>query len=308
MKVTFGTSSIKGFKRAVVALGVFDGLHIGHRCILTGAVKKSREIRGTALVLTFTPHPQGEESLYSLEHRLRLIADLGIDACIVIKFTHAFAEITAEDFVKDILVKKVRASYVYVGSNFRFGKGARGDTHLLKYFSSLYGFKLKVFNVIKIDGKNISSTYIRRLITSGNLRMAELLLCRPVSVFGTVIKGISWAGRMGFPTANINPHHEVLPPPGIYAVRVIRNKNKLSGICYIGNRPTFLMRKSAAAGIKLKSIEVHIFNFKKDIYGEDLEIQFIKKIRNERKFVSRSALITRIRKDIEAARKLFSRH
>jgi riboflavin kinase/FMN adenylyltransferase len=308
MKTIYGLSQIKRYLKPVVALGVFDGVHLGHRAILKAVARKARVIRGTSIAVTFFPHPQGQSSLYSLEHRLRLITELGIDVCVVIKFSRAFSKILAEDFIKNILVKKINAHYVYVGRNFRFGKAAKGDFRTLKKLSQIYGFKLKVFEVIKTNDRNISSTYIRRLIARGNLDLAKKLLAHPVSVFGTVIRGTSLARKMGFPTANINPHHEVLSPSGIYAVHVIFNKDKLNGVCYIGRRPTFSMQSLAVRIKNLKHVEVHIFNFNKDIYRKKLEIQFLKKIREEKKFASLSPLVAQIKKDIKLTRKIFSRH
>ncbi len=299
MKVIYGINKIRKFRKPVVALGVFDGVHLGHRRILKAAVDKARRIKGTSMVVTFWPHPQSEGSIYSLEHRLRLISEVGIDISIVIEFNKQFSRIPAEDFIRDILVNKIGARYIYVGKNFRFGKGARGDSKTLERLSRLYNFRLKLFDIIKINHRPISSTYIRNLITKGQLNIAEKLLSRPVSVLGTVIRGSSLATRLGFPTANINPHHEVLPPSGIYAVSVIFNNKKFKGACYIGTRPTFGNKKQ-------KHIEAHIFDFKKHIYGKYLEIQFIKKIRNDRKFSSPESLAQRIKKDITCARKVFS--
>lgn len=301
MKVIYGVSQIKKFKKPVVALGVFDGVHRGHINILKGASHKARNIRGTSIVLTFWPHPQLQESLYSLEHRLRLIAEQGIDVCVVIKFNKKFARISATGFIKDILFKKFHAHYVYVGKNFRFGKGAKGDFKNLSKLSKIYNFKLKLFKVIKINNKPISSTYIRALIKKGDLRAAEELLSRPVSILGTVIKGSFLARKLGFPTANINPHHEVIPLSGIYAVRIIFNEKKFYGICYIGTNPTLKAQKSI-------HVEVHIFNFKKNIYGKDLEIQFVKKIRDEKKFASCQSLVKQVRKDILRVKEIFSLH
>jgi len=299
MKVIYGINKIKKFKRPVVALGVFDGVHHGHRRILKAVADKARRIKGTSMVVTFWPHPQREGSIYSLEHRLRLINELGIDICIVIKFNKRFSQIPAEDFIRDILVNKIGAQYICVGRNFRFGKQARGDFKTLDKLSRMYNFKLEAFDIIKIHYQPISSTYIRRLITMGKLNTAGDLLSRPVSVLGTVIRGTSLAGRLGFPTANINPHHEVLPPSGVYAVSAIFNNKKFKGVCYIGTRPTFRKQKE-------KQVEIFIFNFKKNIYGKYLEIQFIRKIRNERKFSSPTSLVRQIKKDIAQTRKIFS--
>lgn len=299
MKVIYGISQIKKYRRPVVVLGVFDGVHLAHRRILKETVRVARRIKATSIAMTFWPHPQGEDSLYSLEHRLRLISQLGIDVCIVIRFNKAFSRIAPEEFIKRILVKKLRAYYIFVGRNFRFGRGARGDFRTLNRLSYLYNFKVKVFNLMKIDHRPVSSTYIRRLITKGNLNKAKKLLCQPVSILGTVIRGTSLGKRLGFPTANINPHHEVLPPSGVYAVNIIFGNKRLNGLCYIGTKPTFRAQTS-------KNIEVYIFNFNKDIYGRNLEIQFIKKLRKEKKFTSGNTLAEQIKKDISKSQRFFS--
>jgi len=299
MKTIYGINKIRKFRKPVVALGVFDGIHLGHRIILKAAVDKARRIKGTGMVVTFWPDPHREKSLYSLEHRLRLMESIGIEVCIVINFNKKFSRIPAENFIRDILVHKIGAQYIYVGRNFRFGKQAKGDFKTLSKLSNIYSFQLKLFDIIKINNQPVSSTYIRRLITRGKLRAAGKLLSRPVSVLGTVIRGTSLAGRSGFPTANINPHHEVLPLSGVYAVLAIFNNKKFKGVCYIGTKPTFKHQKQ-------KHIEAYIFNFKKNIYGKYLEIQFIKKIRNERKFNSPQSLVRQIKKDIAQTRKIFS--
>ena len=320
MKIIRGINKIRKFKKPVAALGVFDGVHLGHRNILKAAVRKACSINGTSVALTFWPHPQKQESLYSLEHRLRLIQELGIDVCVVINFNKKFAKTTAEDFIKNVLVRKLGAHYIYVGKNFRFGKDAKGDCKTLEEFSKRYNFKLKVFNVIKINPvrnttqikskavvsngvnkKAISSTYIRKLIKEGRLEAAEKLLMRRVGILGTVVKGNFLGRRLGFPTANINPHHEVIPPKGVYAVRIIFDSKKLDGICYIGTKPTLKTKRTM-------HIEVHIFNFNKNIYGKYLEIQFIKKIRDEIKFDSIPALAAQIKEDIKTLRTCISRH
>ncbi len=307
MKIIYRINKLRKFRKAVVALGVFDGVHLAHQRILREAVKKAKAIRGISVVVTFWPHPQKEESLISLNHRLKIISEIGADVCVVVKFTPAFARMAAEDFIDDILIKKIGAQYVYVGKNFRFGKGAQGDYQLLNKLSKAYNYKLKLFDVIKINGQPISSTYIRKLISSGKLKVAQRLLGRPVGVFGSVVKGISLGRRIGFPTANIDPHHEILPPAGIYAVKIILGPKKLKGVCYIGSKPT-LKRNNLAYPKRSVHIEAYIFNFNKNIYGKYLEIQFIKKIRKEGRFNSLKALRSQIKKDILQAKTVLTLH
>lgn len=308
MKIVYGLNNLKRYKRPVVALGVFDGVHRGHAKILQAAVRKAKQIKGTSIALTFCPHPQKEESLCSLEHRLRLISEIGLDVSIVINFNRHFAKLSAEDFVKEILFKKIHADYIYVGKNFKFGKGARGDKRTLKRLSTTYRFRLMLSNVLKIKNIPISSTQIRALIKKGDLNRAKDLLGRPVSVLGTVVKGISLAQTLGFPTANIKSHHEITPPAGIYAVDVIFNNKRFHGACYIGNRPTFreiIKRQNALAK---KNIEVFILEFNKNIYGKYLEISFLNKIREEKKFASKETLAQAIKKDIDLLKHRFSHH
>ena len=300
MKIIYGVNNIGKIRKPVVALGVFDGVHRGHRRILKAAAHKAQAIAGTSVVLTFWPHPQKQASLYSLEHRLRLIAELGIDICIVINFTRRFAGIPAEDFIKNILAEKIGAKYVYVGKDFRFGRKAQGDFNLLQKIGEDYGFQARGINIIKVKGRPISSTLIRKLIRRGDIRQAEKLLSRRVSILGTVIRGTAVGRILGFPTANINPHHEVIPAAGIYAARIIFNGDRLKGACYIGNRPTLELKNKKA------HIEAHIFNFKKNIYGKYLEIQFIKRIRPDRKFSSLKLLAGQIQKDAFICRRLLA--
>ena len=306
MRIFYNLNKVKKYHRPVVVLGVFDGVHLGHRKILQAAVRQAKAINGTSILVTFWPHPQAQKSLYSLEHRLNLIERMGIDLALVIKFDRSFSQISAENFVKNILVGKLGAAHIFIGRNFRFGRYASGDAGLLEKLSSRYNFKLKTFAVMKIKQQAISSTYIRCLISRGDLKDAEKLLLRPVSILGTVIHGTSLARKLGFPTANINPHHEILPPSGVYAVKVIYQKRKFNGICYIGPKPTFIKEGMKGGRQKDTHIEVHIFKFRRNIYGKNLEVQFLKKIRPARKFAKVENLANQVKKDIQKAQRLFS--
>jgi len=300
MKIIYGINKIKKPNKPVLAMGVFDGVHRGHKEILEAAAQKARKIKGTSIALTFWPHPQKQRSLYSLEHRLRLIAELGVDLCIVVNFSRNFARTKAQDFIKNILVDKINAKYIYVGNDFRFGKNTEGNLAFLESLGRIYGFKTKGFKIIKSGSKPISSTLIRSLIKNGEIKKAEGLLGRPVSILGTVIRGRALGRILGFPTANIDPHHEVIPATGIYAVRIILGKDKLKGVCYIGKRPTIITKN------KKINIEVYIFNFNKNIYGKYLEIQFVKMIRLDKRFPSLTLLASQIKKDVASAKKILS--
>jgi riboflavin kinase/FMN adenylyltransferase len=251
------------------------------------------------MVLTFWPHPQKQESLYSLQHRLKIMEGLGIEVCVVIRFDRHFSRMPQEEFIKNVLADKIRARYICVGNNFRFGRGAGGSVEDLKKAAGFYGFRVRAFKPIRTDNRVVSSTNIRRMISVGRLKTAERLLLRPVSVLGRVIRGTRLATKMGWPTANINPHHEVVPPAGVYSVRVVYEGKALRGICYIGRKPTFVRKDGKK---KYKNIEVHIFNFHKNIYKKDLEIQFIRKVRGEKKFSGIPELAQQIKKDIRAVK------
>jgi riboflavin kinase/FMN adenylyltransferase len=298
MKTFYGLKKVKGLNKAVVALGVFDGVHLGHRRILKALVRKAKETKGQSVVITFWPHPQGKSSLYSLEHRLRLIEELGVENCIIVPFNAKFSEISAADFISDILVGKLNARYIYIGENFRFGRQASGDSRVLKAFSRVHGFTVKVFKVVRAGKNPVSSTLIRGLISSGRIKQAEKLLGRRVSVLGTVIKGTALGRILGFPTANIDPHHEVIPAAGIYAVEVVFESRSFSGLCYIGTRPTIKTKT------KKINIEVHILDFCRNIYGKFLELRFVSLIRPDRKFPSLGALAEQVARDIALARKI----
>lgn len=300
MKIIRDIKSIGVIAKPVVALGVFDGVHRGHRRILEAAVRKAHSVGGTSVVLTFDPHPRNKRSLYSMRHRLKIFVELGIDMCIVINFSRSFARMSAPDFVRNILYRRIRAHTVCVGENFKFGRDARGRSGMLSGLARRYDFRVRAFRAVRAGGAIISSTRIRKLIEEGKLSRAARLLSRPVGVLGTVVRGGEWAGRMGFPTANIYPHHEVIPPAGIYAVNVLFEGSTLPGVCYIGADPTL------KSGRPLH-VEVHIFDFHGDLYGRELEIHFIQKIRGEKLFPSKEALIERIKKDIAKARTIFAR-
>ena len=295
-------------KRPVITIGIFDGVHRGHKKILRVVLDKARELHAAGMVITFNPHPErildaigAPPLLVSLKHRLNLIAAEGLDAACVLNFNETFARYDAAEFIKSFLVKKIGAQAIAIGSNFRFGRGKKGGIGLLRSMGKKYGFSVYGVPLLKIDSKTVSSTRIRKLLTDGKLARAKRLLGRSVSVLGTVIKGNGRGRFLGFPTANINPHHEAIPTSGVYAVCAIVGSRIYKGVLNIGQRPTFVKTPGAAFRTAEPSIEVHIFNFDKDIYGRDIEIIFIKRLREERKFASAEKLRKQITIDARNA-------
>lgn len=304
--------SIKKMKKprpgSVVAIGVFDGIHRGHAHIIKNLVKRARRIGAKSMVLTFYPHPYSVlhpkgivPLLVSVKHRLRLLADLGVDILVLTKFSLRFSYTKAEEFVSRILLKRLGMKEMLVGENFSFGKAGSGDIALLKNLSRKYGFKVKSIALLKEGKRAISSTYVRSLILNGRLKEASRLLGRPVSILGTVIEGAKRGRILGYPTANVNPHHEAIPPSGVYAVYVKLGDKRYRGVLNIGFRPTFHPLHYAPE----PTIEVHIFNFRKNIYGKDIEIIFIKRMRPERRFKTKAALIRKIMLDEGTATRIF---
>lgn len=290
-------------KDTVVAIGIFDGVHVGHRRIITAAIREAGRRKKESVIITFDPHPLkmlrphvSVPSIMSTSHRLKFIRALGADRCSVIKFNRSFSRLTPGDFAGKVLAGRFRASTVFIGSNFVFGKRNAGNASSLKELGQEYGFEVKVVPLIRVGGEAVSSTAIRRHIIRGRLDEAARMLGRPVSIYGTVVSGKRRGRLLGYPTANIDPHHEAIPPAGVYAVWVRRGKKRYGGALFIGKRSTF--------GEKETVIEVHIFDFHKFIYREDIEVEFIKRLRGVKKFTDHAKLIEQIRRDDALARKI----
>lgn len=307
MKIIKGLHNLKPqSKGSVVTVGVFDGVHAGHRLIIRAAVMEARRMGLKSVAITFDPHPskvlsprRNVPALISPEHRIRLIEALGIDILLLVKFTEAFAGMSPEKFVENILVDKFKMKEICVGENFYFGRGGRAGMAALRSMARRRGFSVRIIKPLKSSGRVISSSRIRSLITAGKLRAASRILGRGVSVFGTVIKGARLARELGYPTANLNPHHEVIPPSGVYAVTVKISGRFYGGVLNIGVRPTFYAPRDRET-----AIEVHLFGFRSDIYGRDVEVYFIKKIRDEIRFKSGRLLIEKIKNDAGRAKRI----
>jgi len=308
MKVISLNGSFKPYlKKTCAAIGIFDGVHRGHQYLIKKMLTTARRLKAQPIVITFSPHPAHVLRpdlklgyLTSLQDRFRLLEGLGVAACVVVRFNRSFAAIQPQKFINDILVKKLGVKAIFVGDDFRFGKDRGGDIALFQRLGVEYGYEMHAVTGQKQGGQIISSTRIRQLIGVGKLNEAARLLGRPVSISGPVVKGSGRGKGLGFPTANIAYESDILPPQGVYALRVLLGKKVFSAVANLGMRPTFDKQVS-----KLY-LEVHIFDFSKNIYGKHVQVEFLKKIRNEKKFSSPQSLIQQIQKDEASARKYFA--
>ncbi len=303
----------KNSQKVFLAIGVFDGVHLGHQRVIGQARDDARKVGGASIVLTFDPHPmrvlQPDKApllLTSTGHKLAIIEKLGVDACLVLTFDKAFSLTPPEQFIETVARKTNQLQEICVGTRFRFGHKRAGDVRLIEALAPRYGFVAKEVKSVMLDNETISSTAIRQHVLGGRLDRAVAMLGRPFSVLGTVEPGDHRGHELGFPTANLNPHNEVLPPDGVYAVRVCiaGQVSPLSeihgGVVNIGVRPTFKHRSPQ------RMLEVHILDFDRAISGQDVEVLFLQKLRDEKKFESADALKSQIAADIDAARKLLA--
>ncbi|MFH1552396.1 MAG: bifunctional riboflavin kinase/FAD synthetase [Candidatus Omnitrophota bacterium] len=310
MKVLYGYRDLdEKLEDPIVAIGVFDGIHIGHKRVIK-KVLNSRERGRDRAVVTFDPHPQTvlhpgktPSRIMSLEHRLFIFEKMGLDATIVIRFTDFIAMMPPEEFVRRVL-RGIGARKVYVGDNFHFGRGKSGNIETFIQIGKDCGIDVRTVRPVTEKGKVVSSTWLRKLIMAGDIKKAQQLLSRPVSVLGTVVTGERRGGAFGVPTANIDPHHEVIPPPGVYAAKVDIDGKLFNGVLNIGFKPTFYGKRLKRR--KEPHIEVHVIGFKGDLYGKSIEIFFVKRLRRERKFKSVDMLKSQIARDVVRAKKVLT--
>jgi riboflavin kinase/FMN adenylyltransferase len=281
-----------------MTLGVFDGVHIGHQKVLRDLVAWARSTDGEGVVVTFDRHPesvirhQGPLMITSLRHRLVLFESLGVDVCIVLKFDAALAAMPAETFVREIIHGWVKARGVIWGFDCRFGRGAEGDLRLLERLAPECGFQVCSVEPVKVGGVVVKSTEIREAILRGDLRTAGQMLGRPFSLLGTVVHGDHRGRTLGFPTANLDLHHEARPPRGVYSSRVALDGRDYRAITCVGLRPTFEGRTPLR-----EVVETHVLDFDRDLYGRDIEVRFVGRLRDERKFPSADVLIEQMKRD-----------
>ncbi|MFB5649240.1 bifunctional riboflavin kinase/FAD synthetase [Leptospira wolffii] len=290
----------------VVTLGNFDGIHLGHQALLERTKEISLEKGVPSCVVTYYPNPalvlgkdKDSGGITTQSDKETLIESYGIDWLIVVPFTLEFAQIEAEDFLKNVLIDGLGAKHILIGFNHCFGKGRRGDYELLKRYSSELGYELEKLDPVFLGNTKLSSSHVRSLLRSGKVEEAEECLGREFSVSGSVVEGHKRGRAIGFPTANVRPLPElILPGIGVYAGRTEIDGKTYPSMINIGNNPTF--------GDNVVSLESHIFDFSGDIYGKTVRILFTSKIREEIKFSGVDALVSQLKKDEEVSRKILT--
>ena len=295
----------KNHKNSILLIGNFDGLHLGHQKLFKLAKKYKKKNNLKIGVITFDPIPKMffNKSLLNyrisnLNQKIIYFKNFNIDFLIVKKFNLQFSKIKALTFIKEIIYKKLKANYIFVSNNFRFGNKREGSVKLLKSLQNKYNYKIINPNPLKKKNKIISSTFIRNLLSNGKIFDVNKLLKRNWAIEGIVKKGRGMGKKIGFPTCNIDLNEYVIAKPGVYAVKVLQGKSKktLKGIANLGYRPTFNQKKII--------LEVNIFNFNRNLYNKKLTVKFIKFIRGEKKFKGIDQLRKQIKLDLKIAKKL----
>ncbi len=287
--------------RPVATVGMFDGVHRGHQRVLADLRRWAQKLACRSLVVTFDRSPksviQGRAvpCITSLEHRLVLFERLGIDAAAVLRFDKRLRAMPAREFIRRVLIEKLRVRGVLLGFNGRFGRNAEGDYALLRELAAEGLCRARQSaRPVRASGLTVSSSAIRAAIEAGRLREAEAMLGRPVSILGTVVHGFGIGSRLGFPTANLDLHHEVRPPAGVYAGSARVGRTWRPALTSIGSRPTIHPRQHKEV------VEVLIPGLRRDLYGQDIEVRFVCKLRDQVRFGSEDALVEQIRRDVAA--------
>ena len=307
MRLFHGTDNAAIARPTVLTLGVFDGLHLGHQLVMKTVVDRARAVGGVPTVITFEPHPRAvlhpqsaPPLLQTFDQKIEALSVLGIEQTIVIHFDNAFAQIRAEDFLRDVVVDRLHAREVYLGRGFFFGHDREGNIDLLRRVSERLGFVADEVPEVRLRGKRIGSTVIRQLLLDGRVNLARRMLGRPYGVEGPVARGDARGVGLGFPTANVQPHNRVIPRRGVYVTSTLIEGKWRRSVTNIGVRPTF--------GEALEpSVETHVIDWAGDLYGDVLRVRFLHRLRDEKKFGSVDELKTQIERDVERARTFFAR-
>jgi len=299
MKIYHSLDDFSTLNYAVVTSGTFDGVHLGHQKILERLKEIAKNNAGETVVITFWPHPRlvlrpddrTLKLLNTFEEKAELLKEQGIQHLVRIPFTKEFSQLSSQDFIKKILVDKIGTKKLVIGYDHHFGKNREGSFDQLKINAPQFGFEVEEIPRQEIDHLAVSSSKIRKAIEAGEMDIATQLLGRPYAMTGRVVKGDQIGSGLGFPTANLDldSHYKLIPADGIYAVSVEYERKKFGGMLYIGNRPTLLSTR--------QSIEVNIFNFDKEIYGENLKVELKKMLRMDSRFNNLDELKNQLHQD-----------
>jgi riboflavin kinase/FMN adenylyltransferase len=288
-----------------LAIGVFDGVHLGHQAVISTSAEHARSANGTPVVVTFDPHPEkilrpekAPHLLTATPHKIALIRTLGVRHLLIIRFNRHFAATEPEDFVQQLVLHSKPLREICVGHEWSFGKNRRGNLELLTKLGAMFHFNVVGFRPVTVDGQIVSSTTIRGAVEAGDLKKAAAMLGREYTIWGTVVHGDDLGKKIGFPTANLSAHSEQFPPNGVYLAEAILDGERLPGVVNLGFRPTMSGGKSD------RVLEIHLFDFERDIYGKDLQLRFLRYLRPEKKFENVDALVRQIGRDVRQAREL----
>ena len=287
-----------------LAIGVFDGVHLGHQAVISTSAKHAHIAGGTPVVVTFDPHPEkilrpeaAPRLLTATKHKIALISDLGVEHLLIIPFNKQFAATEPEEFVQQLVKHSKSLREICVGHEWSFGKNRRGNLELLKKLGANLEFDVVGIRPVSVNGEIVSSTTIRRAVEAGDLRKAATMLGREYTILGTVVRGDDLGRKIGFPTANLSAHNEQFPPNGVYFAQATLDGVLYPGVINLGYRPTVSSEKE-------RVLEIYLLDFDRDIYGSDLEVRFMRYLRPEKKFESVEALTRQIEADVNQAREL----
>ncbi len=291
-----------------LTIGNFDGVHLGHQAMLARLTARAASVAAAPTVLTFEPHPReifspdaAPTRLTSLREKLEILRGLGVAHTHVCRFSRDFAALSADDFIRRIIVEGLQARYVLVGDDFRFGAKRAGDFDMLLAYGEKYGYKAEAMHTVEAAGQRASSTAVREALAGGDMALAAQLLGRPYSISGRVVGGDQLGRKIGYPTANILLKHNRPPLKGVFAVRVqgLANAQHWPGVANLGTRPS--VRPDGKP-----TLEVHLFDLDRNLYGQHLRVEFLHKLRDEVKFSSFDALVAQIDRDARQARELLN--
>jgi riboflavin kinase/FMN adenylyltransferase len=287
------------------AIGVFDGVHLGHQAVISTSAEHAREDGGTPVVVTFDPHPakvlrpdKAPHLITATQHKIALIRELGVAHLLVVKFDREFAATPPEEFVRQLVTHANPLREICVGHEWSFGKNRAGNLALLQELGVQHHFNVVGIKPVTVNGTVVSSTAIRQAVENGDFARAAEMLGREYTILGTVKQGAQLGRTLGFPTANLSAHSEQFPPNGVYAAEAKLDGAVLRGVANLGYRPTI------SGGSPERLLELHLFGMNKEIYGEDVEVRFVRYLRPEQKFASLEELKAQIAKDVEQARAL----